>query len=329
VMVGDVLVNRHTLEVFRDNVTYFTMGRYSGLVPYFFPGVVSALLFLIRRPRYPWQWLAGLTAFGAMLMLILLTPFTYSGGGGPVGNRYFLTFYPLLLFLTPVEPGIVAAGLAMLGGALFTAKILLNPFYSSFNPGEHPKSGPLRWLPVELTLLNDLPMAASPDRSRRLLGGVPPVMAYFADDNAYNPEMDWFWVKGQSRADVILRAPVADAGGGRFVTKAIRRLAVEVENGARPDRVTVSTGRESQTLDLKPADVVQLTMAVEPGVPYRRDQQPTSYVYRVSITTTSGFVPFLEVPGSSDSRFLGARIRLAPEYEDAESTIWSVGSGQN
>ena len=262
-------------------------------------------------------------------MLILLTPFTYSGGGGPVGNRYFLSFYSLLLFLTPVEPGAVSAGLALLGGALFTAKILLNPFYSSFNPGEPPKSGPLRILPIELTLLNDLPMAANPDRSKRLLGGIPPVLAYFADDNAYNPEKDWFWVKGKSRADVILRAPVSDAGGNRFVTKAMTRLVVDVENGARPDRLTVSTGRESQTLELKPADVVRRSLAVEQGVPYRRDQQPMSYIYRVAITTSSGFVPFLEVPGSSDSRFLGARIRLVPEYADAETTIWSAAPVQN
>jgi hypothetical protein len=35
-------------------------------------------------------------------------------------------------------------------------------------------------------------------------------------------------------------------------------------------------------------------------------------------------VPFLEVPGSSDSRFLGARVRLVPEYTDAETTTWQI-----
>ena len=324
VMVGDVLVNQHTLTVFRRNLTYFTLGRYSGLVPYFFPGVVCALLFLVKPPRQSWQWLVAATTVASVLMLILLTPFTYSGGGGPVGNRYFLSFYPLFLFLTPIEPGIAGAAIALVGGALFTAKLLLNPFYSSFNPGEHTKSGPLRLLPVELTLLNDLPMAANPNRSKRLLGGTPPVFAYFPDDNVFNPEGDSFWVKGKSRAEVILRAPVEDAGGGRFVTKAVRRLTVEIENGARPDQVTIWTGRESQTLMMQPADTVRLSLAVEDGVPYRRDEQPTSYLYRVSITTTSGFVPFLEVPGSTDSRFLGARIRLVPEYTDADTTIWKA-----
>jgi hypothetical protein len=40
------------------------------------------------------------------------------------------------------------------------------------------------------------------------------------------------------------------------------------------DRVTVATGRESRTLDLKPAEVVRVTLGVENGVPYRRDEQP-------------------------------------------------------
>jgi hypothetical protein len=328
VLPGRVLLTRHSLEVFRHNVRYFVFGRSSGLLPYFFPGVLTAILFLAAGARKPWQWLAGATILGAMVMLLVLTPFTYSGGGGPVGNRYFLSFYPLFLLLTPALAGVRGAAVALAVGALFTAKILLNPFYASFHPGEHLKSGAQRWLPLELTLLQDLPMAANPDRSKRLLGGTPPVLAYFPDDNAYNTEGDSFWVRGKSRAEIILRAPVVDAGSGQFVTKAIRRLGVEIHNGGLPDRVTVSTGRESRTLEMKPQEVAVLQLAVEDGVPYHRIEQPTSFVYTVSIKTTSGFVPFLETPGSSDSRFLGARIRLVPEYVDAEVSNWTGHPGE-
>ena len=329
VLPGRVLVTRHSLTVFRHNVGYFVFGRSSGLLPYFFPGVLSALLFLAAGGRKPWQWLAGATIVGAMVMLLVLTPFTYSGGGGPVGNRYFLSFYPLFLFLTPALAGVRGAVVALAIGALFTAKILLNPFYSSFHPGEHLKAGAQRWLPLELTLLQDLPMVVNPDRSKRLLGGTPPVLAYFPDDNAYNPEGDSFWVKGKSRAEIILRAPVVDAGSGQFVTKAIRRLGVEIQNGELADRVTVSTGRESRTLEMKPEEVAVLHLAVEDGVPYYRIEQPTSFVYTVSIKTSSGFVPFLVVPGSSDSRFLGARVRLVPEYFDAEVSNWTARPGED
>jgi hypothetical protein len=324
VLPGRVLATKHSAEVFRHNVGYFVLGRSSGLLPYFFPGLVSVLLFLIAGRRDAWQWYTLATIAGAMVMLLVLTPFTYSGGGGPVGNRYFMSFYPLFLLLTPAIASIRPAAVAMGIGALFTAKILLNPFYSSFNPGEHLKSGAQRWLPLELTLLQDLPMAANPDRSKRPLGGPPPMLAYFPDDNAFNPEGDAFWVKGKSTAEVILRAPVVDAGGGQFVSKAIGKLGVEIRNGALPDRVTVSTGAESRTLEMKPSEVVTLQLAVEKGVPYHRIEQPTSFLYVVTIKTTSGFTPFLDSPDANDSRFLGALVRFMPEYFDAETSMWNV-----
>jgi hypothetical protein len=321
VLPADILLNPWSLTVFRHNLTYFTFGRYCGLVPYFFPGVVSALMFFARGPRRSWQWLLASTIVGSALVFLLLTPFTYSGGGAPVGNRYYLSFYALFLFLTPIQTGFGAALTTLVIGSLFTAKILLNPFYSSFYPGEHAKTGPLRWLPIELTLLNDLPMATSADRFKRPLGGTPPVLAYFPDDNAFNPEGDKFWVKGKSLAEVILRAPVVDAGQGRYVTKAITKLNVEIQNGGKPDRVTISTGRETRTLNMEPAEIARVSLEVDDGVPYHRGVQPTSFAYVISIRTTSGFVPFLEAPGSKDNRFLGALIQLAPEYRDAGT--WS------
>jgi len=324
VLPGRVIATRHSLEVLRHNVGYFVVGRSSGLLPYFFPGLLSLLLFLTPGRRQMWQWLTVATIVGAMVMLLVLTPFTYSGGGGPVGNRYFMSFYPLFLLLTPGLTGLGAPAAALAIGALFTAKILLNPFYSSFRPGEHLKSGVHRWLPLELTLLQDLPMAANPDRSKLALGGTPPMLGYFPDDNAFNPEGDGFWVKGKSRAEVILRSPVVDAGGGQFVSKAIKRLGVEILNGGLPDRVTISTGRESRTLDMKPSETVTLQLAVEDGVPYHRIEQPTSFLYVVWIGTTSGFTPFLNAPDANDNRFLGAFVRFLPEYFDAETSTWNV-----
>ena len=48
----------------------------------------------------------------AAVALLLYMPFTYSGGGGPIGNRYYMPFYALF-FATPplrsVWPALVAA----------------------------------------------------------------------------------------------------------------------------------------------------------------------------------------------------------------------------
>src|SRR5262245_40703631 len=60
-MVGDVLANQHTFRVLGHNIVYFLVGRFCGLVPYFFPGVLSAVLFLGSGGRRLWQWLLAAT----------------------------------------------------------------------------------------------------------------------------------------------------------------------------------------------------------------------------------------------------------------------------
>src|SRR5688572_33358078 len=40
---------------------------------------------------------------------------------------------------------------AIVGGGLFTAKMVLTPFHTAFFPSDHARSGPLRVLPVERT----------------------------------------------------------------------------------------------------------------------------------------------------------------------------------
>ncbi len=343
-MVGDVLVNTHSGTVLLHNLWYFLLGRNAGLLPYFFPGILALVLFLLSREKYLWQWLTLATIAGVVLMHVFVWPFTWNGGGGPVGSRYFLAFYPLFLLLIPATAGTGAAIAAFLGGAVFTAQILLNPFTVSLRPGEHTKSGALRLLPIELTLLHDLPVAQDSDRMRKTVGPPQPgpqAFAYFPDDNAFNPEQTppgsndwWFWVKGHSKAEVVLRGPVASLGGNRWLTKAIARLNVEVRNGSIANRVTVATGSETQTLEMTPGELRKISLDVPAGVPFRREVQPTSYLYTLSIETTAGFVPFLDNPcpqrdncPPGDARFLGAMIHLIPEYTDADITTGWVPPG--
>jgi hypothetical protein len=195
-----------------------------------------------------------------------------------------------------------------------------------------------------LTLLHDLPVAQDRDRMRRQIGPptpAPQAYAYFLDDNSFLPEETpagshdwWFWVKGDSTAELVLRGPIASLGHNDWQTKAIQRVTVEVRNGGSPNRVTLTTGSESQTFALQAGELRVVSLALARGVPFRREIQPTSYLYDMSVTTTAGFVPFLEVPcetpgkcPSSDSRFLGAMIHIVPEYTDAEITRGWVPPG--
>jgi hypothetical protein len=250
--------------------------------------------------------------------LLLYMPFTYSGGGGPVGNRYFLGVYPVFLFLTPPLQTAVPGLLAMAISGLFTAQILSNPFYASFHPGEHTKTGLYRLLPTELTLVNDLPVNISPSRSRQPLGGSPPVSAYFLDDNAYGREGESFWVRGESRADLMLRAPiVTEQAAAGEVSRPLRipRMEVHLETGPQPNRVVVASDAETRVVDMAPSTQQTFVLEMPRGLPYRPDPRfPTNYVYSLSIGSATGFIPLFE-NGTRDNRYLGVFVRLVPLYE--------------
>lgn len=314
----EVLINRDALlSVFPSNLIYFTFGRHTGLVPYFFPGALSLLLFLFTRGtrRTAFQWLAALSFAAAAVTLLLYMPFTYSGGGGPIGNRYFLGFYPLLLFVTPPLVSLRPALAAMAIGGIFTAQLVLNPFYVSFHPAEHMKRGAYRWLPVELSLLNDLPMNVTPAKVRQPLAGTPPISAYFLDDNAYAREGEWFWVRGESTAEIALRAPVRIKEDGTYESLRLKHIVVEARAGDMPNEVVVKSATNRSQARLDSQSTATLTLRVGDGLPYKPvPGLPTNYVYLISIRSKTGFFPLFS-SGSRDNRFLGTMIRITPAYE--------------
>jgi hypothetical protein len=235
--------------------------------------------------------------------------------------------YPLLLFVTPPLRSALPAIAGLAIGGLFTAALVLNPFYTSAKPAEHVKHGPLRWLPIERSLLNDLPINVTPERARIQLAGTPRIFAYFLDDNAYPPEGEWFWVKGGARADLLLRAPVEPVQDGTnedgtpkivgYTPRTLKQLRVEVRTGDIANTVTIATGADTQRLDLGPHRNTVTTVRAEAGLPYRAHlDQPTSYVYNFSVRSASGFTPiFTQGASTTDQRYLGVLIRLVPMYD--------------
>src|SRR5262249_12543941 len=139
--------------------------------------------------------------------------------------------------------------IAWLGGSLFTVQILATPFASAKNTWLLTERGPSRWLPVELTMANDLPVMRTESRRGRVHYGPNDengFLLYFLDGSSWPPEPEWMWISGYGRAEIIVRT-----------VKPIRHLVVEVQSPI-PTTVTVGIGAPSATVTLEPNKVQRI-----------------------------------------------------------------------
>ena len=291
IVVEDPLGPTAFLTLAFHNARYFLVGRHFGFVPFFFPGVVAVLLFLaVFREAQVWQGVALGTAVLAAVTLAIYMPFTWSGGGGPSGNRYFIGVYPLFLFFTPPLRTHWTSLAAALGGALFIGHILVDPFVSAKQTYLGPERGLLRALPVELTTVLDLPIMLDAPRARVMYGENPTMQLYFLDHNASLPEPPGIWVHGKRRADIIVRTE-----------REFEAIMVTARSPVTTE-VSIDIGRGKGLIVLEPG--IPGTIAIRPDGVYSRK----SWAYLMRIRTSDGFVPRLVELGSEDSRFLGAAV---------------------
>jgi hypothetical protein len=293
---ADVLTSGELPRRFARNVGYFLVGRHFGLVPYYFPGIVAILAWLLSGTRRnTWRLLIFGAFVAASAGLLLVLPFTWSGGGGPPGNRYLLSAYPVLFFLAPPMRSPSIGLLAWVGGALFTAKMLVTPFESAKFTWLAAERGLLRRLPVELPMAQDLPvMLAQPPRGRVRYGHDPFLLLYFLDQNAFPPEPAGMWVSGGRQAEIIVRS-----------VEPIDHLEVEAESPIQTE-LTVSMGQGHIRTTLEPGRPVRFAVPAA-GVP-----GASGYAYLMMVRSSQGFVPRAHDPQSADYRHLGAQLRFRP-----------------
>ena len=300
-LLGHIIFNPRTFTSnLTHNLEYFFIGRHTGLVGYFFPAVFGMCAFLLApRQRPGWQWLVLASGLLQGLAFLILTPYTWHGGG--VGNRYFFSGYGVMLFVFPPIQSVSASFAQWAIGGLFVGPMVLNPFVASFHPADNAKSGPLRMLPVELTLVNDLPVNNEPQHARLWFGdtgqGDPGFLVYFLDDNAFDREADKsFWTRGRARAEFIIKTdrPIVRA---RFTL-----TAGPVDTDAR-----VKIGSRVQDVHLEPGASREIVFAMPPGLPYEKEVQALAWT--ASVSSTGGFTPVFFDSASTDTRFLGVRVK--------------------
>jgi hypothetical protein len=281
------------------NAVWFFTGRNAGLIPYYFPAVFALGAFLAAPRRRPaWQYFVLLGAVGQIAVFIISVPYTWNGGGGSVGNRYFMGAYGIFLFLLPPVTRASVALVPWAAGALFTAPLVFDPFATSFKPGDHTKSGLFRLLPMELTLVYDWPINNQPERMRVWFGDNPGghdpgFQIYFFDDNAFIDANKSFWVRGASRAEFLIKTD-----------RPMKRLVLTLTAGPQPVSATAVLSGRSQDVTLRPGESQQLTFAMGGGFPY----QGKWPVWVASISADAGFVPIFSGE-STDTRYLGVHVK--------------------
>ncbi len=287
----------------RANLVYFVVGRNSGLLPYFFPTLFAAgAMAILRRRTASWQWFVLGGVVLQILVFVVTVPYTYAGGGGSVGNRYFMGVYGICGFLLPMVASWRWLAVPWLVGALFVTKLVLTPFQTSIRPGDHSTVGLFRWLPVELTNVNDLPI--NTDRSRVLIwygntgAGDPGFQIYYLDGNSYLQEADGrsFWIRGESSAQILVKTD-----------RPYSQLRLTFTAGPMATTAGVRVNGRETTVNLSPGGSSTVQLPLGPGFPYKHERAIPAYVWVVELSSSTGFVPAV-TDGSVDRRFLGVRV---------------------
>lgn len=308
----DVIFDRRVFWTnLAHNLRYYVVGRYAGIAAYFFPAVFAVAVFLAAPRRRPaWQYLVLAGGLAQILFFIVNVPYTWLGGGGSVGNRYFMGAYGVFLFLLPPITRAWIAVVPWAIGGLFTAQLVLNPFATSFHPADHAKHGLLRLLPVELTMVNDLPINTEGPTKVLVWFGDNPGMndpgfqIYFLDDNISREADKSFWVRGASRAEFLIKWAEDNPATAAYTNRPLKQLVLTLTAGPVATDVTATVNGRRQRVTLLPGDSQQLAFSLGEGFWY----QARSYVWVVSVSSSAGFVPIFH-GATGDTRFLGVRVK--------------------
>lgn len=281
-----------------ESSRYFLIGRHTGLFVYHPFALLALLLFLFSPARRsPWRWsvlaAAGLVGF----FFLFFINFNWHGGGGFVGNRYFVMATPLLLFLVGrirfewvVLPFYALAGLVL--GPLLVAPHGLVVFSPTLQA--HVRGPAFQFFPFEHSL-REIPGYEGKVEGEVYVTGLRDQVRAVGDG---------FWLQGGRRVQVWVQAVAP-------LTEISLHLGSPVEGNPG----SASLGGESFELELGPAPQRVVFHPQEPTLLRQTRYPPHSttyidvYLYRVEIFAERGRPPMPEKP-EEPYFYLGATLEL-------------------
>jgi hypothetical protein len=308
---------RTGLEMLPANLGYFLVGRHTGLFVYFPFALVALLLFALQPRRGPERW-ALLASLGLVaLAFLLLIPRNWQGGGGFIGNRYYVNAYPAFLFLVrAVRPrALVAAGYA--AGGLLLGFLLLSPFARGGPEPtlqSHVRNFPFPLLPLERTL-REVPGYTTADLGPvRLVGRSDQLLAFG----------DVVWLRGADRSELWLRSP-----------QPLAETVWWLRSPAPGNRVRLELGEAEAELELSPGDGQRVTLAPGRG---EGGGEEGPVEYRMELAASGGRIrpwtramPPASCPGAfawqpsyQEDFFVGVELVLLGTAEDLAADVYAA-----
>ena len=297
------------------NLVYFFVGRHTGLFLYSPFALLSLGLFLAfnRRSAVRWLLVAGLA--GVALFALLWIPFNWHGGGGFVGNRYFVNALPGFLFLVTriAPPWLPVAGYALAG--LFVGPIVFSP-YGAIVPSPtlqaHTRNAPFRYFPFETTIKGQIP------GYRGYVGGGGSF--FWGRSDLFRPVGDALWIAGGQTVELSLHT-----------LEPLVRPVFQVETVTAPNRVRVALDGSSQEPYFQalepPGNITRFALAPRAPARTREWDGDEFYAYTLAVRAEqqawySETVPTRNRRAQRDAAGsaagAGGEGRLVPSWEEQE-----------
>ena len=257
-----------------ENLGYFFVGRHTGLLLYApFSGLCLLLFFFYGR-RSPERWGVLAALAGVAFFFLTLIPFNWHGGGGFIGNRYFVNALPALLFLvTRIAPAwLPVAGFAL--GGIFVGPILFTPFGApvpSPTLQAHVRNSPFRFFPFERTLARQIP---------GYRGQIGSGVYFFGRRDVLQSVGESLWAVGGKPVEIWVQTD-----------RPLVRPVFQVESAIAPNRVTVELGGDREEIhfesDKAPGNTTRITLT--PGSPDTEtsDDGSTYFAYKMWIEASA------------------------------------------
>ncbi|RMH23069.1 MAG: hypothetical protein D6696_01705 [Acidobacteria bacterium] len=295
----------------RENVTYFVAGRHTGLVLYQPFAVIALGLFLLHGRRSVERWLILAALAAVALSFLLWIPFNWHGGGGFVGNRYFVVVYPAFLFLvTRLRPAwTILAGYA--AGGLILGPLVLAPFGAIVPQGTlqaHARSRAFQLFPYELSLKEIPGHHGVVVRGLYVLGRKDQMRVID----------DVIWTQGADRVELWLQSavPLAELAFEVRSQAPENHVAIELEDA----RASLDLGGRPERVVLAPSRPTKVRSTYQPG----SDERVYSYAYRMVVESRTGELPAWR-GGPAHTFYLGAGLRYLGPAGDGEPDVPQSG----